>query len=226
MILAGAGSGKTRTLVARIAYLLDKVQVSTHQLLALTFSNKAAKEMRERISGQLNLETSGLQVTTFHSFCAKLLRSEANHIGLSRNFTIYDTSESKAVIKSLLAKRGITSKELPPNEVLYYIDSLKNIGFYIGSNSDEVDEREEYYEYFLEYENELRRANAVDFGGLITGTLELFHKFPNVLNHYQDRYKYLLVDEYQDTNRCQFQLLNLLVKLQFYCKYRLNHCLH
>ncbi|MFZ8933139.1 MAG: ATP-dependent helicase [Bacteriovoracaceae bacterium] len=221
MILAGAGSGKTRTLVSRISYLLDKVQVSSHQLLALTFSNKAAKEMRERISRELDLDLGSLQVTTFHSFCAKLLRSEANYLGLSRNFTIYDTSETKAVIKSLLAKRGISSKELPPSEVLYYIDDLKNNGYYKDSNMEldyEVDTEDEYYEYYLEYEQELRRANAVDFGGLITGVLELFEKFPKVMNHYQERYKYILVDEYQDTNRCQFHLLkNLSEKTKNIC---------
>jgi len=210
MILAGAGSGKTRTLVSRISYLLDKIQVSSHQLLALTFSNKAAKEMRERISRELQLDLGSLQVTTFHSFCAKLLRSEANYLGLSKNFTIYDTSETKAVIKSILAKRGISSKELPPSEVLYYIDDLKNNGYYKDTKMDldyDIDAEDEYYEYYLEYEQELRRANAVDFGGLITGVLELFEKFPKVMNHYQERFKYILVDEYQDTNRCQFHLL-------------------
>ncbi len=213
MILAGAGSGKTRTLVSRISYLLDKIQVSPHQLLALTFSNKAAKEMRERISRELDFDLGSLQVTTFHSFCAKILRSEATYLGLSRNFTIYDTSETKAVIKSILAKRGISTKELPPSEVLYFIDDLKNHGYYKDTQIDldyEVDTEDEYFEYYLEYEQELRRANAVDFGGLITGVLELFEKHPQVMEHYQDRFKYILVDEYQDTNRCQFHLITYL----------------
>ena len=103
MVLAGAGSGKTRTLVARIVYLLENLKISPFQVLALTFSNKAAREMRERISSEANLDLGALQVTTFHSFCAKVLRTEANYLGLSRNFTIYDQTESKAVIKNIIA---------------------------------------------------------------------------------------------------------------------------
>ena len=105
MILAGAGSGKTRTLVTRITYLLTEKNVSPHQLLALTFSNKAAKEMRERIASDVAFDIGALQITTFHAFCARLLRSEANYLGLSRNFTIYDDGESKAIVKSLLDRR-------------------------------------------------------------------------------------------------------------------------
>lgn len=220
MILAGAGSGKTRTLVTRITYLLTEKDVSPHQLLALTFSNKAAKEMRERIALDVAFDLGALQITTFHAFCARLLRSEANYLGLSRNFTIYDDGESKAIVKSLLDRRGISTKELNPYEILSYIDGLKNNAFYFGRESKELiaDPTDEYYSYFEEYESELHRANAVDFGGLITAVVQLFEKFPDVLERYQKRFQYILVDEYQDTNRAQFELIKLL------CEKRRNIC--
>ena len=222
MILAGAGSGKTKTLVTRITYLLDQKNCSPHQLLALTFSNKAAREMRERIAHELTgLDIGSLQITTFHAFCAKLLRSEANFLGLSRNFTIYDEGESKAIAKTLLERRGISTKEINPYEILSYIDGLKNNGYYPGretSFGEEPDQSEEFYGYYEEYESELHRANAVDFGGLITGVIKLFEKFPDVLNRYQNRFQYVLVDEYQDTNRAQFELIKML------CGKRRNIC--
>lgn len=220
MILAGAGSGKTKTLVTRITYLLDEKNLSPHQLLALTFSNKAAREMRERIAHEIpSIDIGALQITTFHAFCAKLLRSEANYLGLSRNFTIYDEGESKAIAKSLLERRGISTKEINPYEILSYIDSLKNNGYYPGREmQDGADPSDEYFGYFEEYESELHRANAVDFGGLITAVIQLFEKFPDVLNRYQNRFHYVLVDEYQDTNRAQFELIKML------CGKRRNIC--
>lgn len=214
MILAGAGSGKTRTLVSRISYIIEELQVSPYQLLALTFSNKAAKEMRERIADQIAMEAGALQVTTFHAFCARILRNEAVNLGLSRNFTIYDSSESKAIAKKLLSMRGINTKEKSPFEILDFIDEIKNHGAYEGRTTTDyiIDKSDENYQYYVEYENELHKANAVDFGGLITGVIELFEKFPNILQRYQERYKYVLVDEYQDTNRAQFDLVTMLVK--------------
>lgn len=221
MILAGAGSGKTKTLVTRISYLLDDKNISPHQLLALTFSNKAAKEMRERIAHEVRgIDIGALQITTFHAFCARLLRSEANYLGLSRNFTIYDESESKAIVKALLERRGISTKEINPFEILNYIDGLKNNGYYSTRVMEDgaADPNDEYYVYFEEYESELHRANAVDFGGLITAVIALFEKFPEVLNRYQNRFHYVLVDEYQDTNRAQFELIKML------CGKRRNVC--
>lgn len=214
MILAGAGSGKTRTLVTRVNYLLEQKQISPFQILGLTFSNKAAREMRERISSDTSVDIGALQITTFHSFCARTLRSEANFLGLSRNFTIYDTGESKSIVKTILSRHGISTKEVSPNEVLYFIDEIKNHGFYVGrSETDdafELDQTGQLYQFYLDYESELHKANAVDFGGLIVGVLQLFEKFPEVLERYQDRFKYILIDEYQDTNRVQFELMRLL----------------
>jgi DNA helicase-2/ATP-dependent DNA helicase PcrA len=214
MILAGAGSGKTRTLVSKINYLLTEKKLSPHKLLAVTFSNKAAREMRERVAQQSPVSYGALNITTFHSFCAQVLRKEAQHLGLSRNFTIYDDSESKTIIKSLLSKRGISHKETSPAAVRSFIDDLKNGGYYIGVDKKDhdfdIDQQDLYFQLFSEYEAELHRSNALDFGGLITGVLQLFRTYPKVLDYYQKRYQYLLVDEYQDTNRSQFNLLRLL----------------
>jgi DNA helicase-2/ATP-dependent DNA helicase PcrA len=214
MILAGAGSGKTRTLVSRIQYLLDEKNVSPFRVLALTFSNKAAKEMRERVASDSSVDLGAIQITTFHSFCARLLRNEAQYLGLSRNFTIYDTSETKSIIKTILGRRGISQKEVHPKEVQYYLDGLKNIGYYINCTDPEVLEEIEqddlFFSMFQEYESELFKSNAVDFGSLITGVINLLDSFPEVLERYQNRFHFVLVDEYQDTNRAQFKLVRLL----------------
>jgi DNA helicase-2/ATP-dependent DNA helicase PcrA len=217
MILAGAGSGKTRTLVARIQYLLEEKNISPFQILAVTFSNKAAREMRERLAHNTQINVGALNVTTFHAFCAKVLRMEAVYLGLSKNFTIYDDGESQSIIKALLTKRGINHKELSPYTVAAYIDGLKNLGFYVGlPRTPEVEkyaEDKRLFDLFMEFEAELHRSNAIDFGGLITGVLNLFRSFPEVLLKYQQKFKYVLVDEYQDTNRAQFELIQQLSEL-------------
>lgn len=214
MILAGAGSGKTRTLVARIQYLLEEMNVSPYQILAVTFSNKAAREMRERLAVNTQINIGALQVTTFHAFCAKVLRMESTYLGLSKNFTIYDDGETMSIIKAIMAKRGINQKEISPYTISGYIDSLKNLGFYVGQTINEdvqkIISEKLFYDIFLEYEAELHRSNATDFGGLITGVLHLFNNFPEVLRKYQEKFKYVLVDEYQDTNRAQFDLIGKL----------------
>ena len=213
MILAGAGSGKTRTLVSKITYLIEEKKISPFKILALTFSNKAAREMRERVASEIGTDIGALQVTTFHSFCARVLRSEVSHLGLSQNFTIYDDGESRALVKKILARHGISTKELSPYEVMHYIGDIKNQGFYLGKEIVDgccIDQEDSYYNYYQEYEAELHQANAVDFGGLITGVIELLEKYPNILERYQKRFEYILIDEYQDTNRAQFRLLTLL----------------
>ena len=213
MILAGAGSGKTRTLVKKISYLIEEKGISPFKILALTFSNKAAKEMRDRVSHEVKHDIGALQITTFHAFCARVLRSEAKHLGLSQNFTIYDTSESKSVAKAILARRGISTKDTSPFELLYFFDDLKNHGHYPEREAQddyEVKKDDPFYGYYLEYENELHKANALDFGGLITGVIQLFENFPDILERYQSRFEYVLVDEYQDTNRAQFSLIKML----------------
>jgi DNA helicase-2/ATP-dependent DNA helicase PcrA len=214
MILAGAGSGKTRTLVSRIQYLLEEKNISPFQILAVTFSNKAAKEMRERLSQSSKVAEGALQVTTFHAFCAKILRTDAQFLGLSRSFTIYDDSETQTIIKHILNKHGISPKEISPYTVSSFIDSIKNAGVWKGQvipqELIEIANDVRFVGFYNEYESELHRSNALDFGGLITGVLQLFSQFPEVLEKYQRKYKYVLVDEYQDTNRAQFNLIKLL----------------
>ncbi len=223
MILAGAGSGKTKTLVAKIAYLLEKKRISSHHILAMTFSNKAAREMRERVASEVHQLQGTLQITTFHSFCANLLRREAAHIGLSRNFTIYDSSESTSIIKALIRRHGYSAADYSPAEIAHYIEYLNNSGYYLGQeeNLDLADlpvdllaEREDpLWNFYVEYEQELHKANALDFGGLITAVIQLFETDEAILRNYQQRFQYILVDEYQDTNRAQFRLLQLLADL-------------
>jgi DNA helicase-2/ATP-dependent DNA helicase PcrA len=170
--------------------------------------------MRDRVGSYIDMDPRALQITTFHSFCARLLRSEANHLGLSKSFTIYDTGESKSVVKVLMKRYGVNFKEQSPLDILYYIDNLKNLGYYPGRKGFEydVEESDPLYGYYRDYEKELHTANAVDFGGLIVAVLNLFENFPEVLSRYQGRYKYVLVDEYQDTNRSQFELIDHLCK--------------
>ncbi|OFZ14404.1 MAG: hypothetical protein A2X86_06045 [Bdellovibrionales bacterium GWA2_49_15] len=213
MVLAGAGSGKTRMLVAKMAHLLDVQNVGPYKILALTFSNKAAHEMRERVSRQCGINGHALAITTFHSFCARLLRSEFEYFGLSKNFSIYDEDESKAIAKSILGKYGISPKEISPYDILSYIDDLKNKGVYTGRQNLEalgIDVDDPFLKYFYEYEHELHRSNALDFGGLITSVLCLLERHPHILKRLQSRYEFILVDEYQDTNKAQFELLKLL----------------
>ncbi len=214
MILAGAGSGKTRTLIARIQWLLEEKRASPFQILAMTFSNKAAREMRERLSRVTPFDVGVFQVTTFHSFCARLLRSEAQYLGLSKNFTIFDDGETNSVSKSVLSRHGIGPKDIPPGTLGWYVDMVKNLGWFPGSGLDaeaqDIAGDPRLWSLFLDYEAELHRSNALDFGGLITGVLRLFHEYPDVLERYQKRYRYLMVDEYQDTNRAQFSLVRLL----------------
>ncbi|MEK6624411.1 MAG: UvrD-helicase domain-containing protein, partial [Bdellovibrionota bacterium] len=213
MVLAGAGSGKTRMLVAKMAHLLEVKNIGPYKILALTFSNKAAHEMRERVSRLCGINGYALAVTTFHSFCARLLRSEFEYFGLSKNFSIYDEDESKAIVKGILGKYGISPKEISPHVVLSYIDDLKNKGVYTDrQNLDQlgIDLNDPFLKYFYEYEHELHRSNALDFGGLITSVLSLLARHPQILKRLQDRYQFILVDEYQDTNKAQFELLKLL----------------
>ncbi|MBF0205803.1 MAG: exodeoxyribonuclease V subunit gamma [Oligoflexia bacterium] len=215
MILAGAGSGKTRTLVAKVLYLLEYAKVRPWQILVLTFSNKAAKEAKERVlkltSNNTDSSPNSITVSTFHSFCARVLRSEFNYLGMGSNFTIYDESESKSVMNAVFEKRRINAKENSPSAVLSYIDELKNTGYYVGrKNTQNISNTlltSPLHYLFTDYENELAVSNAVDFGGLLTGVLKLFELFPEALTRYQHKYRYVLIDEYQDTNRAQFDLV-------------------
>lgn len=212
LVLAGAGSGKTRVLVHRIAYLVGACGIPAESILAVTFTNKAAGEMRERVEKLLGPAAEGIWVSTFHSTCVRILRREAGHLGLSRGFAIYDEGDALATVKEALRRRGLDPKTADPRRLRWRIDQWKNAGVLPARASEQaLDlEAEEAAETYAVYQRLLREANALDFGDLILQVVELFDRFPQVLEHYQRRWQYVLVDEYQDTNRVQYRLVNQL----------------
>lgn len=213
LILAGAGSGKTRVLTYRTAYLIEELGVEPYNIMAITFTNKAAKEMRERIDKLVGTTNGGVWVSTFHSACVKILRRFAEKIGYGNNFTIYDSDDSKTLMKHILKDMQIDSKQFKEKMFLNEISNAKNE--LIGSLEYRQRFSNDYKlnlvgQVYQEYESRLRQNNAFDFDDLIMKTVELFKNVPEVLNLYQDRLHYVMVDEYQDTNNAQFQLIRLL----------------
>lgn len=212
MVLAGPGSGKTKTIVAKIIYLIDELKVEPWKILAMTFSNRAANEMKERVHKALpETPESALSISTFHSYCARILRQHGAGIGLKNSFTIYDDSESGAVIKQILKNHEIDPKKTPPTALAGFIEKIQNEGYYpkrkVTLSKDLL--KHELFPLYLEYVQELSRNNAVDFGGLITRVIELLETNEEVKNYYNNRFEYLLIDEYQDTNKAQFELIRL-----------------
>ncbi|MDD3654288.1 MAG: DNA helicase PcrA [Desulfotomaculaceae bacterium] len=211
LVLAGAGSGKTRVLTSRVAYLLQGKKVPPHQILAITFTNKAAREMRERVN-QMVPDARDLWICTFHAACVRILRRQDNFFGRDRNFVIYDTDDQLTVIKDCIKGLNLDDKKYQPRLVAGAISRAKNllqdpVAFEIlTDNSFSINISKIYYQY----EEKLRRNNAVDFDDLILLTAKLFQDYPQVLAYYQDRFRYILVDEYQDTNHAQYVLVNLL----------------
>jgi len=220
LIVAGAGSGKTRILAHRIAYLIEK-GVSPQAILAITFTNKAAQEMAERVETLVGHRVSrGMWVLTFHSTCARILRREHQLLGLPSHFTIYDEADSERVIKMCLSELGVDEKRFPPRAVGAVIgrakDNLLSAREYAGAAGNWYERT--VADVYSAYERRLQGAGAVDFDDLILRTVQLFRTHPEVLEHYQERFRYVLIDEYQDTNRAQYHLVNLLAS-----KYR-NVC--
>lgn len=212
LILAGAGSGKTRALTCRIAHLLE-LGVPASQILAITFTNKAAKEMRERIDRLTGNRAGDMWVSTFHSCCARILRRDIERLGYTRSFTIYDDDDQMAVLKDLCKKLNIDDKYLPLKEVRTKISDAKNrlLGPDDWFKQSERDYRcQLIHDYYTEYEKRLRGANALDFDDLLVKTLELLADHPPVLEAYRNRFHYIHVDEYQDTNYAQYMLVRLL----------------
>jgi len=211
LIMAGAGSGKTRVLTHRIAYLIDEKMINPWNILAITFTNKAAREMRERAMA-LNPATSETLIATFHSMCVRILRREADHIGYNRNFTIVDPGEQRTLMKRILKTLNLDPKKWNERAILGTISNAKN------DLLDEVAYEHQAGDMYTQivakcykaYQEELRRSEAMDFDDLIMMTLRLFDKNPDVLAYYQQRYQYIHVDEYQDTNHVQYQLVKLL----------------
>lgn len=215
LILAGAGSGKTSVLTHRIAYLIDEVGVNPYNILAITFTNKAAGEMRERVDRIVGYGSEQIFVSTFHSMCVRILRRYADAIRYGNNFTIYDTDDQKQVMKEVCKKLSIDTKQLKERTLLNYISSAKDelVGpekFAALNNSDP--NMRKVAACYMEYQNQLFKNNAMDFDDLLMKTVELFKNNPDVLSHYQNRWQFIMVDEYQDTNSAQFELIKLLAE--------------
>ncbi len=212
LLLAGAGSGKTRVLTRRIAYLIRERGISPYNILAVTFTNKAADEMKQRVKKMVGGVEKSLLVSTFHSFCVRILRREAEKLGYSSNFVIFDTLDQKKLIKEIIKARNLDPKKTKPASVLNKISNAKNE---LKSPEDFLASAASFFDktaadLYEEYQKRLKSNNAVDFDDLIQLTVKLFREYPLVLEYYQDRFKYILVDEYQDVNHAQYQLVNLL----------------
>lgn len=212
LVLAGAGSGKTRVLTHRIAYLVRSGRARHDELLAITFTNKAAQEMRDRVEGLLGARIKGMWVTTFHSACVRILRSEADKLGYTRTFTIYDQADARRMVKRCLDELGVDPKRFTPAAVLNQISDAKNklrdsedYGRMVGSYFERT-----VADVYRLYEQELIKANAMDFDDLLVRTVNVMELFPEVRERYRKAFRYVLVDEYQDTNHAQYRLLNLL----------------
>ena len=221
LILAGAGSGKTRVLTHRIAYLIDEKGVNPWNIMAITFTNKAAGEMRERVDKIVGFGSESIWVSTFHSSCVRILRRYIDRLGYENNFTIYDTDDQKSLMKEVCKKLNIDTKIYKERAILGAISSAKDN--LVGPEEYEKSVMDDYGRKkiamaYTEYQKELKKNNALDFDDLIVKTVELFQSCPDVLDSYQERFKYIMVDEYQDTNTAQFKFVSLLAgKYQNLC---------
>ena len=214
LLMAGAGSGKTRVLTHRIAYLMVEKGVNPYNILAITFTNKAAREMRDRIQKMMGGAADHIWISTFHSMCVRILRRDIDRLGYNRNFTILDSTDQQSVIKSILKDKNMDPKKFDPRAILGTISSAKNelitpeeyaktAGDYFSQKVSDV---------YTEYQRRLRKNNALDFDDLIMTTITLFIRIPEVLEYYQRKFQYIHVDEYQDTNRAQYMLVKLLAQ--------------
>ena len=213
LLLAGAGSGKTRVLTHRIAYLIDELGVNAWNIMAITFTNKAAGEMKERVENIVGVGAESIWVTTFHSTCVRILRRYADRLGYDNNFTIYDTDDQKSVMKDICKRLKIDTKMLKERTILSAISSAKNElvspeEYTLNAVGDY--RKQKISQAYNEYQSALKKSNAMDFDDLIMKTVELFKTDGEVLGNYQKRFKYIMVDEYQDTNTAQFELIRLL----------------
>ncbi len=213
LILAGAGSGKTRVLTHRIAYLIDEREVNPYQILALTFTNKAAREMRERVDKIVGYGSENIWVSTFHSTCVRMLRRFIEFLGYSRSFTIYDTDDQKSLMREVLKYLQIDTKKIKERAFLSVISSAKDElispeEYALRAAGDY--NKEQYAKVYTEYQKRLKANNALDFDDIICKTVELFETNREALEYYQRRFRYIMVDEYQDTNTAQFRLISLL----------------
>ncbi|OQO99590.1 DNA helicase PcrA [Geobacillus sp. 44C] len=212
LIMAGAGSGKTRVLTHRIAYLMAEKRIAPWNILAITFTNKAAREMKERVQGLLGGAAEEIWISTFHSMCVRILRRDIDRIGIDRNFSILDTTDQLSVLKNILKEKNIDPKKFDPRAILGTISNAKNELLTPEKFAKKVSS---YYEKIVsdvyeEYQKRLLRNHALDFDDLIMTTIQLFERVPEVLEHYQYKFQYIHIDEYQDTNRAQYVLVKML----------------
>lgn len=209
LVLAGAGSGKTRVLTTSIAYLIEEKNIDPRNIIAITFTNKAANEMKERISNLLNMDVSHLWIGTFHSICARILRMNIDKIGYDKNFTIYDSSDQKTLVKEIINELGL-KEDITPREALSVISQAKNKSMtpdeFLQLNTYYT-KGDSYYEIYKKYEEKKFYYNALDFDDLIDKVLYLFSKDIETLKFYQEKFQYVFVDEYQDTNNSQYELI-------------------
>ena len=212
LILAGAGSGKTRVITCRIAYLMAEKKVDPWNIMAITFTNKAAGEMRERVDSAAGMGAEAVWVSTFHSSCSKILRRFADRIGYGNNFTIYDTDDSRSAVRDIIKELSLEPKKYSPANIARYISGCKNrmTGPEECAQDARSPEEKNMAEIYRRYNDRLFKNNAFDFDDLLIKTVELFKKDAEVLAHYQNRFRYIMVDEYQDTNRIQFEFVLLL----------------
>lgn len=213
LLLAGAGSGKTRVLTHRIAYLIDEMGVNPWNILAITFTNKAAQEMRERVDKLVGFGADQIWVSTFHSACMRILRRHIDRLGFDNHFAIYDTDDQKTVMKGICKRLNIDTKLYKERSLLGAISSAKDE--LIDVREYEISAMGDFNKaviarVYREYQETLRKNNALDFDDIIVKTVELFQSCPEVLGYYQERFRYIMVDEYQDTNTAQFELIRLL----------------
>ena len=213
LILAGAGSGKTRVLTHRIAYLIEEKEVNPWNILAITFTNKAAEEMRQRVDSLVGIGAESIWVSTFHSMCVRILRRYIDRLGYDNRFTIYDTDDQKTLMKEVCRKTDIDTKRFKERMLLSVISSAKNEmilpeEFELNAGGDFVQLK--IAKVYKEYEAQMRANNALDFDDLLVKTVQLLETQPDVRENYQERFRYIMVDEYQDTNTVQFRLVSLL----------------
>ena len=212
LVLAGAGSGKTRVLTTRVAYLLEEVGIAPEHILAITFTNKAAKEMKERIISMLGPIGYQIQISTFHSFGLLILRENYEKLGYMKNFTILDSDDTLTVIKKIMKNMGLDPKEYNPRAIKNKISGAKNelLSPVEYERFAQTDFEEKVVEIYTRYEQKLKQNDSVDFDDLLLLPITIFRKYPEILKQYQDRFQYILVDEYQDTNEAQYILIKMI----------------
>jgi DNA helicase II / ATP-dependent DNA helicase PcrA len=208
LILAGAGSGKTRVITHRVAYLIKAGHASPHEVLAVTFTNKAADEMRQRVEALVGDNCSGATISTFHAFCARILRRDAPALGLSRDFVIYDANDQLTTVKQIFRDLSMQDSLLEPRAALAAISQAKNVLRGPDDMTHSFNPRERQIgKVFAAYSEALARSNALDFDDLLIRTVELFDRSESARLHYGSRFRFVMVDEYQDTNRPQYLLV-------------------